>query len=48
MMNFGRTNKSLIDYIAAKAKGFLKAKPSAKIISISQNDNGNYCHEVDS
>jgi hypothetical protein len=39
------TNQSLIDYIKVQAKKFLSAQPGARIISISQNDNGRYCQD---
>eukprot|EP01052_Picozoa_sp_SAG31_P027931 SAG31_NODE_2654_length_5292_cov_2.266898_3_plen_221_part_00 len=39
------TNQSLVDYIKVKAKHFLSTQPDARIISISQNDNGNYCKD---
>ena len=37
------SNASLIAYITEQAKGFLRKDPEANIISVSQNDNGNYC-----
>lgn len=39
------TNQSLIEYIKGQAKKFLSSQPNARIISISQNDNGNYCRD---
>eukprot|EP01051_Picozoa_sp_SAG22_P002267 SAG22_NODE_100_length_20558_cov_10.189305_2_plen_201_part_00 len=37
------SNKSLVDYITTQVKGFLRQQPDANIISVSQNDNHNYC-----
>jgi hypothetical protein len=39
------TNQSLIEYIKGQTKKFLSSQPNARIISISQNDNGNYCRD---
>eukprot|EP01052_Picozoa_sp_SAG31_P043635 SAG31_NODE_7331_length_1717_cov_1.307787_2_plen_144_part_00 len=39
------TNQSLIDFIKVQAKAYLSSQPEARIISISQNDNGNYCRD---
>jgi hypothetical protein len=36
-------NSSLIDHITKNVKQFLRQNPSATIISVSQNDNRNYC-----
>jgi hypothetical protein len=36
-------NSSLVDHITKNVKQFLRQNPSATIISVSQNDNRNYC-----
>ena len=38
-------NQSLIDFVVVQAKRFLSTQPDARIVSISQNDNGRYCHD---
>ena len=37
------SNASLIDFIAERATEMLAKQPNAKVISMSQNDNGNFC-----
>eukprot|EP01048_Picozoa_sp_COSAG05_P001539 COSAG05_NODE_52_length_23775_cov_49.471110_14_plen_340_part_00 len=37
------SNTSLIGYISKNVKSFLRQQPDAVIISVSQNDNHNYC-----
>ena len=37
------SNSSLVQYLATAAANFLRADPTASILSISQNDNNNYC-----
>ncbi len=37
------SNASLLDYLTQRARKVLQAAPDANIISISQNDNYNYC-----
>ena len=39
------TNSSLIAHIIANVRGFLRAQPAATIVSVSQNDNLNYCQD---
>ena len=39
------TNASLVEHIIANVKEFLKIQPQAYVISVSQNDNGNYCKD---
>ena len=38
------SNTSLISYLAKSAAAMLALQPHAKVISISQNDNSNYCN----
>ena len=40
------SNSSLIEYLKAQVKALLSADPDATIISVSQNDNGNYCNDT--
>ena len=37
------SNASLIEYLTTRVKGYLRAQPAANVISVSQNDNGEYC-----
>lgn len=37
------SNASLLEYLTQRARKVLQADPDANIISISQNDNYNYC-----
>jgi hypothetical protein len=37
------SNKSLVEYITTRVKGFLRSQPDTNIISVSQNDNHDYC-----
>ena len=37
------SNTSLIEHITENVKQFLRSSPNATIISVSQNDNHNYC-----
>ncbi|EGD82397.1 hypothetical protein PTSG_03040 [Salpingoeca rosetta] len=39
------SNASLVNYITRQVKAFLRAQPDATIISVSQNDNQNYCKD---
>jgi len=40
-----RTNPDLVQYIIQQVRQFLKQQPLATIISVSQNDNQNYCKD---
>jgi hypothetical protein len=40
------TNRSLLEFVAMQAVKYLRAQPHANLISISQNDNGNYCNDT--
>ncbi len=39
------SNSSLIDFVTERVKDALRSTPSATIVSVSQNDNGNYCKD---
>lgn len=41
------SNTSLVDHIIANVRGFLRRQPSAEVISVSQNDNLNYCKSAE-
>jgi hypothetical protein len=41
------SNASLLNHLTSQARKTLQAHPDANIISISQNDNGNYCQSPD-
>ena len=36
----------MLTYLIARVRSVLRADPSATIVSVSQNDNGNYCTRV--
>jgi len=38
------TNETLVNHLIQQVRNFLDASPDATIISVSQNDNGNYCN----
>jgi hypothetical protein len=38
------TQPDLVDFLIGQVRSFLAASPEATIISVSQNDNGNYCN----
>ena len=40
------SNSSLVEYLKVRVKELLDADPDATIISVSQNDNGNYCNDT--
>ena len=40
------TNSSLVDYVISQVKTMLRNQPNATVISVSQNDNGNYCNDT--
>ena len=40
------TNTSLIEYVISQVKTMLRNQPNATVISVSQNDNGNYCNDT--
>ena len=39
------SNTSLIDFVTERVKVTLRAAPTATIVSVSQNDNSNYCKD---
>ena len=39
------SNASLVAYLTTQVKQFLSGQPSSHIISVSQNDNENYCKD---
>jgi hypothetical protein len=39
------SNSSLIDYLTERVKDTLRANPRSSIVSVSQNDNGEYCRD---
>jgi hypothetical protein len=41
------TNSSLVSFMTEQVKTFLAASPEATIISVSQNDNGNFCNTTE-
>jgi hypothetical protein len=41
------SNASLKDFLVTRVKGYLRQQPSADLISVSQNDNDNYCQTAE-
>lgn len=39
------SNSSLVDFVTERVKDALRATPAATIVSVSQNDNSNYCKD---
>ena len=39
------SNSSLVDFVTERVKDALRKAPTATIISVSQNDNSNYCKD---
>lgn len=37
------TNRSLIQFVIGRVRGYLKADPNATVISVTQNDGGSAC-----
>jgi hypothetical protein len=41
------SNTSLVEYVKGRVLSYLKAQPEATIVSVSQNDNFNYCNSTE-
>jgi hypothetical protein len=39
------SNSSLVDFVTERVKNALRSSPAATIVSVSQNDNSNYCKD---